>query len=232
MQSFKGTQNVVSIEDYKVMKKVNDIGWKIYIRMELLTSLPKYTCDKKMTEQDVIQLGCDICSALEMCSQRNIIHRDIKPDNIFINDFGSFKLGDFGIARTLSRMTSGMSQKGTPFYMAPEVFTTNKYDARVDICSLGLVMYKMLNNDMLPFITDKKQLLNPNERDMALERRRSGEPLPKPCEASPAMAHLILKACAHNPDDRFANASELKSALMSVSNGTYKITNPGRTSSA
>ncbi len=231
MQSFKGTQNIVSIEDYKVMKKVNDIGWKIYIRMELLTSLPKYTCDRKMTEADIIKLGCDICSALEMCAQRNIIHRDIKPDNIFINDFGSFKLGDFGIARTLSGMTSGMSQKGTPFYMAPEVFTTNKYDARVDICSLGLVMYKMLNNDLLPFITEKRQLLNPNERDMALERRRSGEPLPKPCEASPAMAHLILKACAHNPEDRFANASELKAALMSVSNGTYKISNPERTSS-
>lgn len=224
MQSFKGTQNIVSIEDYKVIKKVNGIGWKIYIRMELLTSLPVFICDKKLSEQDVIKLGCDICSALEMCAQRNIIHRDIKPDNIFMNDFGSFKLGDFGIARTLSGMTSGMSQKGTPFYMAPEVFVTNKYDARVDICSLGLVMYKFLNKDLLPFFEDKKQLMNPDDRDMALERRRTGEPIPPPCEASPAMAHLILKACAHNPDDRFANASELKAALICVSNGTYSIT--------
>ena len=233
MQSFKGTQNSVSIEDYKVTKKIGTIGWKIYIRMELLTPLPKYCASRPMTEQEVIRLGCDICTALELCARRNIIHRDIKPDNIFLNDFGSFKLGDFGIARTLSGMTSGMSQKGTPFYMAPEVFVTNKYDARVDICSLGLVMYKLLNRDLLPFIRDKKQLLNPNERDIALERRRTGETMPPPCDASPAMAHIILKACAYDPNDRFANASELKAALMSAANGTYRIsgTNPNHSSS-
>ena len=223
MQSFKGTQNIVSVEDYKVVPKTDEIGWDIYIRMELLTSFNEYVCDKKLSEQDVIKLGIDICTALEMCESRNIIHRDIKPDNIFINDFGYFKLGDFGIARTMANMTNGMSQKGTPFYMAPEVFVSNRYDARVDICSLGIVMYKLLNKDLLPFIESKEQLMNPNAKANALERRKSGETLPPPCEASPAMANLILRACAHNPDDRFANASEMKAALMSVQNGTYKI---------
>lgn len=223
MQSFKGTQNIVSVEDYKVVPKTDEIGWDIYIRMELLTSFNEYVCDKKLSEQDVIKLGIDICTALEMCESRNIIHRDIKPDNIFINDFGYFKLGDFGIARTMANMTNGMSQKGTPFYMAPEVFVSNRYDARVDICSLGIVMYKLLNKDLLPFIESKEQLMNPNAKANALERRKSGETLPLPCEASPAMANLILRACAHNPDDRFANASEMKAALMSVQNGTYKI---------
>ena len=223
MQSFKGTQNIVSVEDYKVVPKTDEIGWDIYIRMELLTSFNEYVCDKKLSEQDVIKLGIDICTALEMCESRNIIHRDIKPDNIFINDFGYFKLGDFGIARTMANMTNGMSQKGTPFYMAPEVFVSNRYDARVDICSLGIVMYKLLNKDLLPFIESKDQLMNPNAKANALERRKLGEPMIPPCEASPAMANLILRACAHDPDDRFANASEMKAALMSVQNGTYKI---------
>ena len=223
MQSFKGTQNIVSIEDYKVVPKTDGIGWDIYIRMELLTSFNEYTCDKKLTEPDVIKLGIDICSALELCGSRNIIHRDIKPENIFINDFGYFKLGDFGIARKLENMTGGLSQKGTFNYMAPEVANSAEYDARVDIYSLGIVLYRLLNGNRLPFLDTDKQLLNPNERKYAVERRIRGEALNAPCEASPAMANLILKACAFNPDDRFANASEMKAALMSLQNGTYKI---------
>lgn len=223
MQSFKGTPNIVSIEDYKVVSKTNEIGWDIYIRMELLTSFNEYTCDKKLSEQDVIKLGCDICTALEMCESRNIIHRDIKPENIFINDFGYFKLGDFGIARTLANLTNGMSSKGTPLYMAPEVFNSSRYDCRVDIYSLGIVMYKLLNNDLLPFIENRDQLMNPYAKSEALERRRSGEIMKPPCEASPAMANLVLRACSYNPENRFASASELKTALISVQNATYKI---------
>ena len=133
MESMKGMQNIVSVEDYKVVEKTDVIGWDIYIRMELLTPFSTYSCDKVLTEADVIKLGIDICTALEVCSQRNIIHRDIKPENIFINDFGYYKLGDFGIARKLENMTGGLSQKGTYNYMAPEVANSKEYDARVEI---------------------------------------------------------------------------------------------------
>lgn len=159
MESLKGVQNIVSVEDYKVVEKVDEVGWDIYIRMELLTPLNTYTCDKNLTENDVIKLGSDICTALEICSKRNIIHRDIKPENIFINDFGDFKLGDFGIARKLENMTGGLSQKGTFNYMAPEVANSSDYDARVDTYSLGIVLYRLLNNNKLPFLDTEKQLL-------------------------------------------------------------------------
>ena len=222
MESLKGVQNIVSVEDYKVIEKTGEIGWDIYIRMELLTPFNAYICDKKMTEDEVIKLGCDICTALEICSQRNIIHRDIKPENIFINDFGHFKLGDFGIARKMENMTGGLSQKGTFNYMAPEVATSRDYDARVDTYSLGIVLYRLLNGNRLPFLDTEKQLLNPNERRNAIDRRIRGEKLPAPCEASPAMADLILCACAHDPNMRFASAAEMKQALMSAANGTYQ----------
>ena len=221
MESLKGIQNIVSVEDYKVVEKTDTIGWDIYIRMELLTPFNTYICDKTLTEQEVIKLGTDICTALEICGQRNIIHRDIKPENIFINDFGYFKLGDFGIARKLENMTGGLSQKGTFNYMAPEVANSNEYDARVDTYSLGIVLYRLLNNNKLPFLDTDKQLLNPNERKLAVDRRIRGEALPSPCNASPSMANLILRACAHNPAARFASATEMKQALMSVANGTY-----------
>lgn len=223
MESLKGVQNIVSVEDYKVVEKVGEIGWDIYIRMELLTSFNAYICDKKLTEEEIIKLGCDICTALEICAKRNIIHRDIKPENIFINDFGYFKLGDFGIARKMENMTGGLSQKGTFNYMAPEVANSSEYDARVDTYSLGIVLYRLLNGNRLPFLDTEKQLLNPNERRNAVDRRLRGEELPAPCDASPAMADLILRACAYDPNMRFASATEMKQALMSVANGTYQI---------
>ena len=223
MESLKGVQNIVSVEDYKVVEKTGEIGWDIYIRMELLTSFNAYICDKKLTEEEAIKLGCDICTALEICSKRNIIHRDIKPENIFINDFGDFKLGDFGIARKLENMTGGLSQKGTFNYMAPEVANGNEYDARVDTYSLGLVLYRLLNRNRLPFLDTEKQILNPNERRNAVDCRLRGEELPAPCDASPAMANLILRACAYDPNMRFSSATEMKQALMRVADGTYQM---------
>ena len=83
METMKGIQNIVSVEDYKVVEKKDTVGWDIYIRMELLTPFNSFVCDKKLTEKEVIKLGIDICSALEICGKRNVIHRDIKPENIF-----------------------------------------------------------------------------------------------------------------------------------------------------
>jgi len=223
METLKGMQNIVSVEDYKVMEKKNTIGWDIFIRMELLVPFNTYVCDRTMTEDEVIALGIDICTALEICAQRNVIHRDIKPENIFVNDFGYYKLGDFGIARKLENMTGGLSQKGTYNYMAPEVASNSEYDSRVDTYSLGIMLYRLMNNNRLPFLDTQKQILSPNDRRVAVERRLRGEALPAPCNASAEMAHVILRACAYAPEKRFASATHLKDALIAVSNGSYVI---------
>ncbi len=222
MESFKGVQNIVSVEDYKVVEKKDAIGWDIYIRMELLTSFNAYISDKKLSEKEVIKLGIDIATALEMCSRKDVIHRDIKPENVFINDFGYYKLGDFGIARKLENKTSGLSSKGTPNYMAPEVAHSQNYDARADIYSLGIMLYKLLNDNKLPFLPADKQIFTYNERKIAVDRRLKGDVMPPPVKASAPMAHLVLKACAYNSEDRFSSASELKEALRDVMQGKYK----------
>lgn len=225
MVSLEGSPNIVDVKDYRVVEKTEGIGWYIFIRMELLTSFGEYISDKKLSEADVIKLGCDICTALEICEKQNIIHRDIKPGNILVHKNGTFKLGDFGIARKLVNVSGGLSQKGTRNYMAPEVATSTKYDKRVDIYSLGLVLYRLLNEDRMPFL-ESKQLRSPLELERAIERRIQGEAIPIPIEASPEMADLILRACAFDPDKRFSSATEMKQALMDVANGTYQIINP------
>ena len=84
----------------------------------------------------------------------HVVHRDIKPENIFVSATGDFKLGDFGIARTIEKTTFGMSKKGTYPYMAPEIYQGKESDILVDMYSLGLVMYRMLNDNRLPFFPE------------------------------------------------------------------------------
>ena len=93
-----------------------------------------------------------MCNALELCEKRGIIHRDIKPDNIFINDNGDYKLGDFGVARQLEKSSTFMSRRGNQAYMAPEVYKGEWYGEKADIYSLGLVLYRLLNNSRIPFM--------------------------------------------------------------------------------
>lgn len=234
MVSLDGRPNIVNVKDYKVVEKEGEFGWHIFILMELLTPFAVYTCDKTLTEKEIIKLGCDICTALETCEQENIIHRDIKPGNILVHSkSGEFKLGDFGIARKFEWMTGGLSQRCTPKYMAPEVATSTNYDSRVDIYSLGIVLYQLLNGMRIPF-QEKKQINSLMDIDLAVKRRNNGEALPAPSDASPAMANVILRACAFDPDMRFASATEMKKALMDVVNGTYRpvaVANPDKTTS-
>lgn len=216
MGYFRGNSHVVSVEDYKVVEYLDDIGWDIYIRMEYLTSFMEYCAGRALTENDVFRLGIDLCKALEYCQCQNIIHRDIKPENIFVSRFDEFKLGDFGIARELERTMSGLSKKGTYSYMAPEMYKGEAYDARVDIYSLGIVLYKLMNHNRLPFISLEKQLITYRDKENALNKRMAGEELPKPAEAGDELAAVILKACAYDRNDRYASAEEFRMALEQV----------------
>ena len=146
MSKLKGNSHIVSYEDHKVIKNTDKIEWDIFIRMEKLTGLIDYIENHKIVKKDIIKLGIDICKALELCQKYNIVHRDIKPENIFISDNGDFKLGDFGIARQVEKTTAGLSKKGTYTYIAPEVYKGEAYGSTVDIYSLGIVMYRLLNN--------------------------------------------------------------------------------------
>jgi len=212
----KGNTNIVSVEDYKVVEKENCIGWDIFIRMELLTSFVKYASNRVLEEEEVIKLGIDICSALEYCARKRIIHRDVKPENIFVTDFGDFKLGDFGIARELEKTKGSFSTKGTYNYMAPEILRSQQYDATVDTYSLGLVLYKLLNNNRLPFLDPYKEIVQYQERQEAITRRINGEPLPPPLHAGNKISAVIMVACSYDAKNRYQSAADMKRALENI----------------
>ena len=219
MESFRGNSYIVSVEDFKVMDYLDAIGWEISIRMEYLTSFMDCCAEKQLTENEVIQLGLDLSKALEYCRKLNIIHRDIKPENIFVSRFGDFKLGDFGIARELERTMSGFSKKGTYSYMAPEMYNGEKYDSGVDIYSLGIVLYKLMNHNRLPFMNLEKQFITYRDKENALTRRMSGEQMEPPAEAGGLFAQIILKACAFDPAKRYQTPEEFYRDLDDLKHG-------------
>lgn len=216
MSRLKGSSNIVSYEDHAVIEHSNGIGWDVLIRMELLEPMLVYMNAHQMTRRDIIHMGIDVCKALELCQKYNIIHRDIKPENMFISELGEFKLGDFGIARTVEKTTGGLSKKGTYTYMAPEVYREDVYGTSVDIYSLGIVMYRLLNYNRAPFLPLPPSNISHNDRELALIRRVSGEALPMPANAEGRLAEIVLKACAYNPKERYSSPLLMRRELEAI----------------
>lgn len=216
MEQMKGNSNIVSYEDHMIVEHTDGIGWDILIRMELLSPLNKHYNENGMTKTDVILLGIDMCRALEVCKRNDIVHRDIKPENIFVSANGDYKLGDFGVAKSMENANNSFSKKGTCFYMAPEVYKGKKYDWRVDIYSVGLVMYRYLNDNVMPFFPRSAESITYKKKEEALERRMSGEPLPLPVVVDDELFSVIRRACAYYPQDRYSSPSDMRRELERI----------------
>lgn len=216
MRKLNGAANVVNCDDVKYVQREDGIGWDIFIKMELLTPLTKALQDP-ISEETVIKIAADMCHALSLCKRFDIVHRDIKPQNIFVSPLGDYKLGDFGIAKTVEK-TMGGTKTGTYKYMAPEVYNNMPYGQQADIYSLGLVLYWLLNKRRMPFLPLPPQKLTAGMDEQARNRRLSGEPLPTPVDGSEDLKRIVLKACAYNPRDRFHTADEMLQALGRLRN--------------
>ena len=218
MKELQGQSNIVSCDDFTVVPHENGIGGDIFIRMELLTSLQQILKDRMLSVEEIIKLGKDISRALILCESKNIIHRDIKPVNIMVSQFGDFKLGDFGVSKIMDHATYA-TPMGTPEYEAPEIKHMEKYGQAVDIYSLGITLYWLLNNRRMPFIGADEQI-TPARRSEAMEKRYAGkEKLPKPKNGSKRLKEIVLKACEYDPANRYASAQEMYDELDALKTG-------------
>ena len=221
MEKLQGRDHIVTIYDYDIFP--GDTTTDVIIRMELLTNLNDYMKEHRIDSGNdlkniVIKLGIDIGQALEECEAEKIVHRDIKPDNIFINKNGTFKLGDFGLSRKMNKSASFSLRKsaGTPLYMAPETFGWgSKTDYLSDIYSLGIVMYQLLNDGNIPFVSDMSDF---TEVDNAIGRRLDREKILPPKYEHGELWKVLQKACEFEKKDRYQEAREFRKALEKLKN--------------
>ena len=216
LYSLSGYSNILGYHDHKIIEHKDNTSWDILIRMEYAKPLSNYLSEKRMTMEEVISLGIHLCTALEICHRHGIIHRDIKDENIFISADGVFKLGDFGIAMKLSQTGRTAAMRGTPIFMAPEIYHGGKYNASVDIYSLGIVMYRLLNHGRMPFMPLYPKPIHSDDIHESLEKRMRGEPFQKPDQANDELSGVIKKACAYNNKDRYAYPMKMKEDLEKV----------------
>jgi serine/threonine-protein kinase len=195
---------------------VYDVGQDhgtIYIAMEFLagTPLDKVIEKKRFSIEEIIDLGVQIAEILDRANQKGIVHRDIKPSNIILMSEGHVKITDFGIAHIEDPSSPQLTQAGeilgTPAYMAPEQVTGGHVDGRVDIFSLGCILYE-LTTGQRPF---------GGSNLTAVLRSVTQDNPPEPVNTNPqipeALSNIIMKCLKKNPNDRFQTGRATLNAL-------------------
>lgn len=200
--------NIVNILDYGEHEEMP------YLIMEFLPGgTLKQQLGQAIPWREAVRMILPVASGLSYAHQNGIIHRDVKPSNILLQATKSAVLTDFGIAKLLEgvegqTLTGSGVGVGTPEYMAPEQgIGAHEIDARADIYSLGIVLYEMVTGRK-PYIADTP---------MAVVLKQMTDPLPRPTEFVPDLPekieHILLKALAKEPDDRYQSMDALVKAL-------------------
>nr|WP_317359140.1 Stk1 family PASTA domain-containing Ser/Thr kinase [uncultured Tyzzerella sp.] len=159
------------------------------------------------SNEEILGISIQISNALEVAHSNNIVHRDIKPQNILVTKEGGIKVTDFGIARATTSNTITTDTMGSVHYFSPEQAKGSYVDFKSDIYSLGIIMFEMATG-RLPF--DGGGVVQ-------LAMKHINEPLPNMKEINPNISNsiekIILKATAKNTDNRYASAKELNQDL-------------------
>jgi serine/threonine-protein kinase len=185
-----------------------------YIVMEFLegqTLAEVLAALRPLPEKDAASIASRVCEALEYLHAHQVVHRDLKPQNIMMCEDGSVRLMDFGIAKAerARRLTwVGLSPTlGTPDYMAPEQVKGRRGDERTDIYSLGAILYEMTTG-VAPFEGENPYVI--------MNARLSGDPgAPRKLNAqlTPVIEEITLHALSREPGQRYQSAAEMKAEL-------------------
>lgn len=199
--------NIVNIYDvgsedsiyFIVMEYVEGVTLKTYIEKKV-----------QLTYKEAVSIAIQVGRGIEAAHAKNIIHRDIKPQNILISTEGKAKVTDFGIARAVSSNTISADVMGSVHYSSPEQARNGFVDGKSDIYSLGIVMYEMVTG-RVPFDGDTT---------VAVAIQHLQEEMVPPSEYAPnlpvSLEKIILKCTQKSPDRRYDNISDLLVDLKKV----------------
>ncbi|MBU2874213.1 serine/threonine protein kinase [Marinobacter salexigens] len=200
----EATDDKGAIEPYFVMEFVDGQDLQAYLASGTRFPLTK-----------TIDIACQVLDAFEYTHKLGIIHRDVKPANIFLTEDGHIKIADFGIARVdNSSLTQTGAVMGTPNYMSPEQCSGQVMDSRSDLFSIAVVLYELLTGE---------KAFSGNSVHATMMKLVQSNPEP-PSVFNPSLPKsldaVMAKALAKSPDDRFQSAAEFARALEPFKQGS------------
>ena len=233
LKRFRREAEVLGRIAHSAVPKIHDfgvIGESMYLVTDFIEGRnlrDVIASDGALALPEVVRIGAAVADCLNAAHEHGVVHRDVKPHNVMLTREGEVRLIDFGVARdaavNATAITSTGHTVGTPQYMAPEQFNAGRIDARVDIYSLGVLLFEA-STGRLPFYGDSA---------VAVGLKHVSEPPPHPREMRPEMPMLldrvILKCLEKNPADRYPTAADVAHDLRrsAAAKRTVKRTRAG-----
>jgi len=199
----------------------------IYVVMERLVGrslADKLAREGLLAPGFAIRVFMGVCGALGAAHAKGVVHRDLKPGNIFLCEDGTSKVLDFGMSKlaTAESLTQAGYTLGTPEYMAPEQCIGAPVEPRTDIYALGVLMYEALTGELPITANSRRELLDLHQRQVphSMRVRRPDLPIPE------ALDLAIMKCLRKRIQERPRNASELEQMLAAIPLGGLPTTYP------
>jgi eukaryotic-like serine/threonine-protein kinase len=181
-----------------------------YIKGQTLRDKLNFAPVHYLTPLESCEVMLQLTSGIAYVHEHGIIHRDIKPDNLFYMNDGSIKIADFGISSAVGEKENGDAVSGTVYYTAPEILMGAESSIASDIYSMGVVFYEILTGGV-PFDGEKVE-------DVALKQIK--DHFPEPSKRVPdiprSLDKIVVKACRKRPEERFSSALEMHDAIVAA----------------
>ncbi len=202
--------NIVQIHD---VGEDEDIGPYLVFEYVPGSTLKTILKDGPLPPEQIVQIAEQVAAALEAAHAQSVVHRDIKPDNLFVNSVGVVKLGDFGIARVPNAdLTKEGQFLGTPCYSAPETLRDNQYGPETDLFSLAAVIYEAACGQRAFEGTEAVQVArNILHKDPIPPSKANAQ-----ARVPPRVDAIVMRGLAKQPADRYETAASFASALRSA----------------
>ena len=202
-----------------------------YLVMEHVDGIPfdRFARSVDRAVPTIVALAAAACDALDEAHRRGVIHRDLKPDNVFLAQREGrtiVKLLDFGISKTIGEETLSLTKTGmvvgTPFYLAPEQARGDDVDQRIDVWAMGVLLYEMITGTT-PFRAE-----NYNKLIVRILTTRAEPPSTRQPRISKEIEQVIMTALSHDRDDRYADAGQMLVAFTKARRGEMPARPPHR----